>query len=117
MGRPTGWGLPLAGSIAGTPTIAGLVGIGQAYNPAGAHLDPLTGTIIGVAIYDDALTAEEIAAHAQAYVIPEPASLLVGSVAGVNELAAEPSFEFLDSQHKGRDFNGQSWGRFHSFHA
>ena len=72
----------LAGSIDGTPTIAGLVGIGQAYNPAGAHLDPLTGTIIGVAVYDDALSADEIAAHAQAYAIPEPGSWLLAILAG-----------------------------------
>jgi hypothetical protein len=72
----------LAGSIDGTPTIAGLVGIGQAYNPGGAHLDPLTGTIIGVAVYDDALTANEIAAHAQAYAIPEPGSWLLAILAG-----------------------------------
>ena len=37
--------------------------------------------------------------------VPEPAGFLIGSVAGVNELAAEPGLEFLDSQHKGRDFN------------
>jgi hypothetical protein len=71
----------LADSIAGTPTIAGQVGIGQVYNPMGAHLDPLTGTIIGVAVYDAALSAEEIAAHAQAYVIPEPASALLAGLA------------------------------------
>ncbi len=73
----------LADSIAGTPTIAGQVGIGQVYNPMGAHLDPLAGTIIGVAVYDAALTAEEIAAHAQAYyAIPEPGSWLLALLAG-----------------------------------
>jgi len=65
----------LADSIAGTPTIAGMVGIGQVDNPAGAPLDPLTGTILGVAVYDAALSADEIAAHARAFVIPEPAAL------------------------------------------
>jgi hypothetical protein len=64
----------LAGSIAGTPTIAGTVGIGQVYDPVGAELDPLTGTIFGVAVYDAALSAAEISAHAQAYAIPEPGS-------------------------------------------
>jgi hypothetical protein len=72
----------LAGSIAGSPTIAGMVGIGQVFNPAGAHLDPLTGTIIGVAVYDAALSAEEIAAHSRAYAIPEPGSWVLLLLAG-----------------------------------
>jgi hypothetical protein len=63
----------LAGTILGSsPTLSGTVGIGQAYNPAGAHLDPLTGTILGVAVYDAALSPNEIALHSDAYRIPEP---------------------------------------------
>ncbi|HEY3393878.1 MAG TPA: LamG-like jellyroll fold domain-containing protein [Lacipirellulaceae bacterium] len=75
----------LAGTIAGaSPTLSGTVGIGQAYNPAGAHLDPLTGTILGVAVYDSALGADEISAHNSAFLIPEPGSiLLVGFALGV----------------------------------
>jgi hypothetical protein len=71
----------LTGSIAGTPVIAGMVGIGQVFNPAG-HFDLLTGTIIGVAVYDAALSAEEIAAHSRAYIIPEPGSWLLLLLAG-----------------------------------
>jgi hypothetical protein len=75
----------LAGSIPGTPTIAGTVGIGQAYNPVGPHLDPLTGTILGVAVYDSALSAAEIATHAQAFAIPEPSTwgLAIGAMAAI----------------------------------
>jgi hypothetical protein len=77
----------LAGTIDGTPTIAGQVGIGQAYNPVGAHLDPLTGTILGVAVYDSALSAAEITAHAEAFAIPEPNALLLGLLGAVSSLA------------------------------
>jgi len=76
-----------AGTIAGSsPTFSGQVGIGQAFAASGNHIDRLTGRIIGVAVYDTALGASEIAAHARAYAIPEPASLvllLLGAVAGL----------------------------------
>ncbi len=78
-----------AATIAGSsPTLSGTVGIGQAYNPMGAHLDPLTGTIYGVAVYDAALSASEIAQHAAAYRIPEPAgvSLICLALGGVAKL-------------------------------
>jgi hypothetical protein len=70
----------LATTIVGaSPTLSGTVGIGQAYNPVGAHLDPLTGTILGVAVYDAALNASEIGAHYAAFLVPEPGCLtLVG---------------------------------------
>lgn len=72
----------LATTIVGaSPTLSGTVGIGQAYNPVGAHLDPLTGTILGVAVYDAALSAAEIAAHHAAFLIPEPGSVLLVSLA------------------------------------
>ena len=72
----------LAGTIAGaSPTLSGTVGIGQAYNPVGDHLDPLTGTILGVAVYDAALSAAEIAAHNAAFLIPEPGSILLAGLA------------------------------------
>ena len=75
----------LATTILGaSPTFSGTVGIGQAYNPVGAHLDPITGTILGVAVYDAALSASEIATHNAAFLIPEPGSLaLVGLALGV----------------------------------
>jgi hypothetical protein len=68
------------GSVAATisgasPTLGGTVGIGQAYSPSGS-IDPLVGTIYGVAIYDSALSAGEIAAHSRAFFIPEPATVL-----------------------------------------
>jgi hypothetical protein len=68
----------LAATIAGSsPTFSGQVGIGQAYASSGNHIDRLTGRILGVAVYDVALPAAEIAAHARAFAIPEPASLLL----------------------------------------
>jgi hypothetical protein len=77
----------LAATIAGSsPTLGGEQGIGQVHVPGGTPIDRLTGRIIGVAVYDTALAASEIAAHARAYAIPEPASLvllLLGAVAGL----------------------------------
>jgi hypothetical protein len=73
----------LAATINGaSPTLGGTIGIGQAYSPSGS-IDPLVGRIIGVAIYDAALGAAEIGAHARAFAIPEPSSLilLVGGAA------------------------------------
>jgi hypothetical protein len=65
----------LAFNILGSsPTLAGTVGIGQAYDPSG-NFDPLTGTILGVAVYDHGLSADEIAAHSEAFFIPEPSGL------------------------------------------
>jgi hypothetical protein len=71
----------LAGSMPGTPTLSGSVGIGQVDNPVGDPLDLLTGTIHGVAVYDAALSADEISAHSQAFFIPEPGSLALLLVA------------------------------------
>jgi hypothetical protein len=71
----------LAGSIGSTPTLSGQVGIGQVYSPAGSF-DPLTGTIYGVAIYDDALTGAEIAAHFDAFsAVPEPSAGVIALIA------------------------------------
>lgn len=66
-----------AATMAGaTPLLSGNVGIGQVYDPGG-NFDILTGTIHGVAVYDAALSADEIAAHARSFAIPEPTSLLL----------------------------------------
>lgn len=67
----------LAATIAGsTPLLSGTVGIGQVYNGAGAPFDPLVGTILGVAVYDLALTGSEIGEHSRAFAaVPEPASV------------------------------------------
>jgi hypothetical protein len=72
-----------AATIAGSPTLGGQQGIGQVFVPNGAHIDRLTGRIIGMAIYDAALGDTEIAAHARAYAIPEPnvMILLLGGIA------------------------------------
>jgi hypothetical protein len=67
-----------AATIAGSsPTFSGQVGLGQAFAASGNHIDRLTGRIIGVAVYDAALSASEIAAHARAYAIPEPSTLIL----------------------------------------
>jgi hypothetical protein len=70
----------LAATIANcSPNLSGLVGIGAAYSfNDSLVMDPLTGTIFGVAVYDAALSATEIAAHAQAWAVPEPGALWVG---------------------------------------
>jgi hypothetical protein len=68
----------LAATIAGSsPTLGGQQGIGQIFVPSGAHIDRLTGTIHGVAVYDAAMNAAEIAAHSRAFFIPEPSSLIL----------------------------------------
>jgi hypothetical protein len=77
----------LATTIAGSsPTLGGQQGIGQVFVPSGAHIDRLTGRIIGVAVYDTALGAAEIADHARAYRIPEPSSLILLLVAAIGLL-------------------------------
>jgi hypothetical protein len=77
----------LASTIAGSsPTLGGQQGIGQIYVPSGAHIDRLTGRIIGMAVYDTALGAAEIGDHARAYRVPEPGSfvlLLLGAAIGL----------------------------------
>jgi hypothetical protein len=71
-----------AATIAGSsPTLSGTVGIGGTYTQNGVNMDPLTGTIIAVAVYDDALSPGEIAAHAQSYFIPEPNGFMLLLVA------------------------------------
>lgn len=73
----------LAGSIAGfSPALSGLTGIAQAYNHSnGTTIDPLDGTILGVAVYDSALAAGEIRDHYNAFAIPEPSAVILGGLA------------------------------------
>lgn len=54
------------------PHLTGMVGIGQWYDASSAanHVDALTGTILGVAAYDTALTPAEIQIHANEYFSP-----------------------------------------------
>ncbi len=56
----------LAGNIAEGFTLSGEVGIGQAYDPTG-NFDLLTGTILGVAVYDSALSDTTLAAHSNQF--------------------------------------------------
>ncbi len=67
----------LAGEIAGfSPALSGLTGIAQAYRHSdGGTVDPLDGTLRGVAVYDAALSPGEILAHWNA--VPEPSSLVL----------------------------------------
>jgi len=62
----------LAGTVGNAITLAGLVGLG--YGAQGADgsesFDNFDGDIYGVAIYDAALSADEIAAHADAFFAP-----------------------------------------------
>ncbi|MBN1854207.1 MAG: PEP-CTERM sorting domain-containing protein [Pirellulales bacterium] len=79
----------LTGTIAGfSPTLSGVTGIAQAYrHDTGATIDPLDGTLIGVAVYDGALSPDEISTHYRAY-IPEPGSfVLLGLCASILGLA------------------------------
>ena len=59
------------GSLAGTTTYApwltGDVGIGIWYDANGNSVDSLTGNMIGCAVYDSAMTAQEIQDHSDAY--------------------------------------------------
>ena len=57
--------------------LSGLTGIGHAYNHGNdGSVDPLNGTILGVAVYDSALSAETIEANYAAFV-PEPGSIVL----------------------------------------
>ncbi|MCA9216422.1 MAG: VPDSG-CTERM sorting domain-containing protein [Planctomycetales bacterium] len=59
--------------------LSGLTGLGHAYNHSnGGSVDALNGTILGVAVYDSALSADAVAGHYNAFV-PEPStSVLLG---------------------------------------
>ena len=63
-------------------TITGLNGIGAADNATHTgFFDVLAGNVLGFASYDSALSAAEVAAHYNSFVIPEP------SIAGLTLLA------------------------------
>ncbi|MCP3919211.1 MAG: hypothetical protein GY711_27040 [bacterium] len=49
------------------PVLSGMVGILQAHDPNGGDFDPLTGTMLGVAVYDSLLSAGEILDHYTAW--------------------------------------------------
>ncbi len=57
----------LVGSAPWAAHLAGDVGLGHWYNATGSSVDPLVGTIHGVAVYDQALPVTEILDHAIAF--------------------------------------------------
>jgi hypothetical protein len=74
-------------------TLSGIVGIGQVISdPGGVNFfDPFDGTIFGVAIYDEVLADEQIAAHADAYL--NPVREIVPVDPGTEGLVAYYAFE------------------------
>lgn len=70
----------LAGSIAAEIVPSGIVGIGFAISTADGSesFDVFDGTILGAAVYDSAMPADEIAAHAAA--VPEPTTMALLTV-------------------------------------
>lgn len=61
--------------------LSGLTGIGHAYNHGNdGSVDALSGTLLGVAVYDTALDADQIAGNFAAYV-PEPSTSLLSVIA------------------------------------
>jgi len=60
----------LVGSAPWAAHLAGDVGLGHWYSATGASVDPLVGTLSGVAVYDSMLLATEIADHSNAFHSP-----------------------------------------------
>jgi len=60
------------GSIGAEISLSGIVGIGRAIREDGTFVDNFDGSIFGVAIYDTALSADQIQAHSDAYFMPLP---------------------------------------------
>jgi hypothetical protein len=73
-----------AGSIGAAILPSGIVGIGQAIKDAEGleFVDRLDGAILGVATYNAALSPDEIAAHSDAFFIPEPATMILLGMGG-----------------------------------
>ncbi|MCO6046181.1 LamG domain-containing protein [Aeoliella sp. ICT_H6.2] len=76
----------LADTVNSSFLISGSVGIGQAYDNSTGGFDQLNGAILGVAVYDSALTAATIRNHYNAFVVPEPSALILVS-SGLGGLA------------------------------
>lgn len=96
----------LAGSVDSAITLSGLVGIGygaQGEDMSGAF-DNFDGTIFGVAIYDEALADEMIAAHADAYL--NPVTEIVPVDPGTEGLVAYYPFENDVNDSSGNGNNG-----------
>ncbi|MBC8471970.1 MAG: hypothetical protein H8D56_21120 [Planctomycetes bacterium] len=96
----------LAGSVDSAITLSGMVGIGygaQGEDMSGAF-DNFDGTIFGVAIYDEALTDEQIAAHADSYF--NPAKEIVPVDPGTEGLVAYYAFENDANDSSGNEIHG-----------
>ena len=68
---------------AGAFALSGLTGLGHAYNHGNSgSVDPLNGELLGVAVYDSALDANQVLGTYTAFTVPEPATAsLLGMVA------------------------------------
>jgi hypothetical protein len=96
----------LAGSVDSAITLSGLVGIGygaQGEDMSGSF-DNFDGTIFGVAIYDMALTDEQIAAHADSYFNPVKEIIPVNP--GTEGLVAYYAFENDANDSSGNEIHG-----------
>ncbi len=96
----------LAGSVESAITLSGLVGIGygaQGEDMSGSF-DNFDGTIFGVAIYDMALTDEQIAAHADAYF--NPVTEIIPVDPGTEGLVAYYAFENDANDSSGNEIHG-----------
>ncbi|MBN1804390.1 MAG: hypothetical protein JW837_03995 [Sedimentisphaerales bacterium] len=83
----------LAGSVDSAIVLSGLVGIGYGAQEGYAtpSFDNFDGTVLGVAVYDMALTDEQIVAHSEAYFNPFEEVVPVNP--GANGLVAYYAFE------------------------
>ncbi|MBN1125464.1 MAG: PEP-CTERM sorting domain-containing protein [Sedimentisphaerales bacterium] len=74
-----------AGSIDAEIIPSGITGIGLGISTVDGSetFDPFDGTVMGVAVYNSALSADEIAAHSNAFFIPEPATMLMLGLGGL----------------------------------
>lgn len=72
----------LAGSIGAEILPSGITGIGLAIASADGSetFDNFDGAVLGVAVYDSALSGDEIAAHSDAFFIPEPTTIALLSI-------------------------------------
>ena len=96
----------LAGSVDSAITLSGLVGIGygaQGEDMSGSF-DNFDGTIFGVAIYDEVLADEMIAAHADAYF--NPVTEIIPVNPGTEGLVAYYNFENDANDSSGNNIHG-----------
>ncbi len=89
----------LAGSVDGAISLSGVVGIGGANRDleGAGWVDPFDGDILGVAIYDAALSADQIAANADAFFLvdAEPENILANG--GFEDGVADPWTTYGDA--------------------